>query len=112
MDEPTDWRDERPANIDRYVWRGAVALAAKRHPNASYPQPSDLADAETVVNAADRALACRPFTKKQEAEFLDRWQSTFRGTMSAGSTLSAGCGCSEFGPCPVHGGDARGAQAR
>lgn len=36
------------------VWVGACALAAKRHPNASYPQPSDLVDARIVLLTAVR----------------------------------------------------------
>ncbi len=45
---------ETPADESLPVWAGACALAAKRHPNASYPQPSDVEDARTVALATVR----------------------------------------------------------
>lgn len=41
----------KPAGISPEVWAGACALAAERHPQATYPQPSDVDDARTVVTA-------------------------------------------------------------
>ena len=50
-----DWERlmaQRPVNVPLAVWRGAVALASVRHPNATWPQPQDQADALTVLAAA------------------------------------------------------------
>lgn len=42
----------KPPQVPSAVWKGAVALALVRHPNAAYPQPQDQADALTVLSAA------------------------------------------------------------
>lgn len=49
---PTTLPHECPIGESKLVWAGACALAAKRHPNASYPQPADVGDARAVLLAA------------------------------------------------------------
>jgi hypothetical protein len=44
-------KHECPLGTSALVWAGACALAAERHPNADYPQPSDVHDAQVVAAA-------------------------------------------------------------
>jgi hypothetical protein len=48
-----DFDRDRPGPVPLGAWRGAVALATKRHANARFPQPSDIQDALVVFWAIE-----------------------------------------------------------
>ena len=54
-DRHTRYAGKVPFGIHPVVWRGACALAVTRHPNAIYPQPSDVEYASVVM-----ATLCAP----------------------------------------------------
>ena len=43
---------DRPEGEDPMVWSAACAIALERHPNASWPQPSDIKYARIALKAA------------------------------------------------------------
>lgn len=48
-----------PIGESRLVWSGACALAVKRHPEASWPQPQDIDDARVVLTQSLAACEAR-----------------------------------------------------
>ena len=40
-----------PLGVSATAWAAACALAADRHPNADYPQPRDVSDAQIAAAA-------------------------------------------------------------
>lgn len=63
---------ECPVGENALVWKASCALASKRHPNASYPQPKDVEDARVVIVAVASELESRigDITAKMKAHIL------------------------------------------